>query len=517
MIDKLKVGKYLKELRLNKKKEEGHASFSKDDLANEFIKNEQEISINAITEWENGKSLPSLENLKILSEIYNKTLDEILDGEDLFVGNFEEKYFIHNQSWLSKYSANNLYQIGKEQIKLITARFKELLVIRLKRLFTTNEENEFEFLFRNYYNLSQYGEEYSKLEINDHYLQFKDALNDLVSEIRNMSLEEKYWEVQKLYCEKDIIQFTFRSDMYDLNNVPIIVERLKNIEDWQKDMLLAMFQNIEPHGDNPGKYGAKHYKKYEETRGVYDHERDIKNNIRKLIKYGACINKYYLNVKKESIETKRIIDRVQELFDLCLKPIEVTIRKNGKNETYLIENNEKNRFINSYYCYLRYSLKRIGNDEGMYEDIDALFAWFLSKDKINKDDYLKIAKEYKIDINNYEEKYWISEVKQQSQIDVWFYKFKEKEREIASGLIELKELKSKLDRGEIEYFEKKYEIIGGDNESSIRKYIQWINTKMDYSEYIKCRNKQLTKQLLSDLDILSLDEIKNKYFKVEVI
>ncbi len=69
MIDKIKVGKYLKQLRLNKKREKDGKPFSQDDLANEFCNKGIIISVNAVAEWEKGLSLPSFDNLKVLSEI----------------------------------------------------------------------------------------------------------------------------------------------------------------------------------------------------------------------------------------------------------------------------------------------------------------------------------------------------------------------------------------------------------------------------------------------------------------
>ena len=35
-------------------------------------------AVQAVYNWQNGKTLPSLENLKILSELFNKPMDDIL-------------------------------------------------------------------------------------------------------------------------------------------------------------------------------------------------------------------------------------------------------------------------------------------------------------------------------------------------------------------------------------------------------------------------------------------------------
>ena len=82
MMNKKRIGEYLKKLRTQKKRKDGK-SFTQYDLANEFMNEyNSEISINAIAEWESGNSLPNPENLEILAKIYNKSVDEILDAED---------------------------------------------------------------------------------------------------------------------------------------------------------------------------------------------------------------------------------------------------------------------------------------------------------------------------------------------------------------------------------------------------------------------------------------------------
>ncbi len=142
MIDKKRVGKYLKSLRLEKKREKDGKSFSQDDLSNEM-----NISINAIAEWESGASLPSYEKLEQLSKIFNKSIDELLDGESRINVDYNNKYFTSNPYWYMdpKYKDNS-YQIRNEQINLITKTFKKLLMTRVKRLLTANEEEEFKFL-----------------------------------------------------------------------------------------------------------------------------------------------------------------------------------------------------------------------------------------------------------------------------------------------------------------------------------------------------------------------------------
>lgn len=513
MIDKKRVGKYLKSLRLEKKRERDGKSFSQDDLSNEM-----NISINAIAEWESGASLPSYEKLEQLSKIFNKSIDELLDGESRINVDYSNKYFTSNPHWYMdpKYKDNS-YQIRNEQINLITKTFKKLLMTRIKRLLTTNEEEEFKFLFNNFYNLSDYAKEHSDINSIDDYLKFKYTLDDTLSKMKSKSSNEKYWEIQKLFSENKDIWFSFKSDVHDLRYSNILQERFKNIENWQKDMLLAMFQNIEPSNSNPEKYGSNYLKKYEETFGESDHELNVKSIIKDLINRGACINPLFLNVYKEEFITHRIIDRMQELYDLCLKPIEIQIMdENNKQKCYLIENNLKNRFITNYYLNLELQLKIFRHSNDRFDNFEKIYNWFINNDEIPDNTYKEIAKDLGLDTSQ-DKKYWISDVKNISALEILFKKYKEIEKNISNGLIELNELKSKLDKGETEYTEKKLHIIGGDNEESIRKYIEHWKIEIDYSKYTKSRDFKLTTELLNNIDSPSLKEIKDKYFKMEVI
>lgn len=513
MIDKKRVGKYLKSLRLEKKRERDGKSFSQDDLSNEM-----NISINAIAEWESRASLPSYEKLEQLSKIFNKSIDELLDGESRINVDYSNKYFTSNPHWYMdpKYKDNS-YQIRNEQINLITKTFKKLLMTRIKRLLTTNEEEKFKFLFNNFYNLSDYAKEHSDINSIDDYLKFKYTLDDTLSKMKSKSSNEKYWEIQKLFSENKDIWFSFKSDVHDLRYSNILQERFKNIENWQKDMLLAMFQNIEPSNSNPEKYGSNYLKKYEETFGESDHELNVKSIIKDLINRGACINPLFLNVYKEEFITHRIIDRMQELYDLCLKPIEIQIMdENNKQKCYLIENNLKNRFITNYYLNLELQLKIFRHSNDRFDNFEKIYNWFINNDEIPDNTYKEIAKDLGLDTSQ-DKKYWISDVKNISALEILFKKYKEIEKNISNGLIELNELKSKLDKGETVYTEKKLHIIGGNDEESIRKYIEYWKTKIDYSIYIESRDFKLTTELLNNIDSLSLKEIKDKYFKMEVI
>ena len=143
-MNKNKMGSFLKSLRDEKK-------MTQQDLADILKSKFLTISSKAISDWENGKTIPEIENLREIAEIYNVSIDEILDGERKQDIDFSKKYFITNEHWTSNY-IGNAYIANQEQINLVTDTFNKLLHYRVKNDFTINEEREFRFLFENFYN-----------------------------------------------------------------------------------------------------------------------------------------------------------------------------------------------------------------------------------------------------------------------------------------------------------------------------------------------------------------------------
>ncbi|EJQ10088.1 XRE family transcriptional regulator [Bacillus cereus] len=78
----MSLGKQLKKLRESK-------GFSQEDVAKKIG-----ITRQAVYKWENDKSCPDIENLILLSEMYNVTLDELIKGNQ----NFKEKIHIDEEN-----------------------------------------------------------------------------------------------------------------------------------------------------------------------------------------------------------------------------------------------------------------------------------------------------------------------------------------------------------------------------------------------------------------------------------
>lgn len=409
-MDKIKIANYLKDLRKKKRRVDGKP-FTQADLSDALASAGLEVSINGINEWESGKSLPSPEKLDFLSKIYNKTIDEILEGEDINQVDYKKVYFIYNNDWFNTVvDEDKIFPMNQEQILKVYNRFRELSKIIINRPLSSNEEKEYRFLFEHFYSLTDYHYNYCKINANNSFLRLMDSINQMRIEVCNMTDDEKYWEVQKLYEEIDDNNYRFSHwrNMDDLvtneekdPNVIYIKNRFEALDNWQKDMFLAMFQNIEGYDRTPDKWGADHLKRYEAENGEYNHDDRIKEEMKYLINHGASYNKWFLNCYQKKIEKKRIIDRLEELYNMCLKPIEIAVQnyETDKWETVKIENTVKNRFINNYYFYLSGLLKYKKDTDSSYSDLQQTFDYFTTHDEIDDETRKRIAELENIDTN----------------------------------------------------------------------------------------------------------------------
>lgn len=67
-MDQEKIGKFIKELRIDN-------SLTQDELAKKLG-----VTYQAVSKWENGKSIPDIAILKTISELFNVNIDELLEG-----------------------------------------------------------------------------------------------------------------------------------------------------------------------------------------------------------------------------------------------------------------------------------------------------------------------------------------------------------------------------------------------------------------------------------------------------
>lgn len=68
-MDAILVGDYMKELRENKR------------LSQKEVADILGVSRQAVSNWERGRTLPGLKDLYVLSRIYGKTINEIIEAK----------------------------------------------------------------------------------------------------------------------------------------------------------------------------------------------------------------------------------------------------------------------------------------------------------------------------------------------------------------------------------------------------------------------------------------------------
>lgn len=506
-MNKKKMGCFLKELR-NKE------NLTQDGLCDLFA-SEYGIYLTdkAISSWENGKTIPDVEKLNILSEIYDISMDEILDGEIHQDIDYSKIYFLSDEHWYMKYADDqtiNLYNMRQEQIVKINERFNELLEKRLQEPFTSNEEQEFSFLFNNFYSLTDYYKEYSNSNVNDDYLRFKESINICLNQTKNMEQEEVKWELSKMILPNEKIDFVF----YDImDKVPpknsYIDKRFRNLEFWQKDMILNTIQNCDLILVHHDVYGSNYLKNYETTTGEeYNEEKKSKEIIKYLINNGACINTQYINFIDRTKETRRIIDKLELLYNQCLKPINMAVVKEGNTFYYKVKNNFRNRFITKYYYQLSFHLKDFS--------FEKIYQLFLDYDIFPETLYIDLAKMHNININR-EMKYIIADlgVYLTTLLNKW-EELHNCEKEIKEGLKEIPILIKQLKEGHKTYEIINDKVVGGTDWKSVRDYCYYWNRFVTKKELKNLRRLKETKQLLAEIDTLSLKDIREKYFEMEV-
>ncbi|MDA2325736.1 helix-turn-helix transcriptional regulator [Bacillus albus] len=77
-------------------------------LSQEDVAKKIGVTRQAVYKWENDKSYPDIDNLVILSEFYNVTLDDLIKGND----SFKKKIKIDNENYASFYISFILIFLG---------------------------------------------------------------------------------------------------------------------------------------------------------------------------------------------------------------------------------------------------------------------------------------------------------------------------------------------------------------------------------------------------------------------
>lgn len=350
------IGNFLKSLRKEKK-------LTQIQLSNEF---DCIYSDALISKWEKGLSVPNIDDLKTLAKYFNVTVDEILNGAIYEEIDFEKKYFIYNNDWMSRYNPDDLYNIREEQELLIETRFKELLMKMVGEGLSIPEDKEFDFIVTHFYKIflpaikciDEKAYRNSFIEecawIDDIVECCHDCLSGGLSDIKfeiykqtalmhNSTIEEKFWEANKKFV------FINRQNIWaDINNViedreSELKNRLNNLDNYEKDILLATLQQTNV--INTLAVGSPRGKElYEKQYGrKYDEKKLTKQAIKLLIECGAKLNKAFLGYWQMIAVEFPIIDKLIAVHKEYKKPLLVPVCVDGEYHYFTVDNTEKNR------------------------------------------------------------------------------------------------------------------------------------------------------------------------------
>ena len=508
-MNKEKIGKFLRKLREEK-------GWSQEYLGNLFNQNYFQVSTKAISDWETGKSIPEIEKLSLLSQIYEVSIDEIMDGARYSTKDFYEEYVFARKDWQQLFVGKyDIYETHQEHKIKVIKRFKELLIKKIKGGINRNEEDEFKFLFEHFYKLSDYADKYVNSNVSDNYLRLDEAIKNKLKDFKLASNEEKYFEVSKFIVPTDETDFKLNEILVDPLKDSYIDKRFKMLDWWEKDMLLMSIQQGKLPIFDPSTCGAKNLERYENQHGKeFDKNEYVRNAIRYMIENGAHLNYQFINIISKKKVRERIIDKIEELYLLCKKPVECSYQENAKSFTYYYENTPKNRFIAKHFYLISAELKDILNFDidGLYE-----FVWKYDPDNLPNELIIDFAKKLHIDVNR-DFKYILSDFNMHSYILMDWKKYRKEEKQIEEGLKKLEKLEKLLNKGEVYIITEKEEYIGGKDFKTMMSYFYfWLSdNRLSLDELKKMQNRKLTKQLLENLDSYTLEDIRNIYFKEEI-
>ena len=266
---------------------------------------------------------------------------------------FDEKYFLSNPCWyIDAPKEVNLYEIREKQELEIETRFKALLRKMIIDGLTLAENAEFDYLVANFYTV--YLDDESE-DTADFIKNLKFHIFKTSALMHKSSLDEKFWEVYKLF-ESHFMQTVKRDICDDIENAEdILRNRMRNLEVFEKDMLLAVLQveNITNcygiQDNNMAKFRSDSHSIYEKTHGrPYDEERLTKIAIKLLVECGARLNPLLLGYQRDKIIKIDILDRLIELYDKFKKPIIIPVYEDQVYNFYEADNTPANRKKRGY-------------------------------------------------------------------------------------------------------------------------------------------------------------------------
>lgn len=495
MIMNKKIGKYLEKLR----------------KANEFTQEELALRIKttrkSIIDWEGDKAMPSTAYLVKLAQVLKTTIDDILMcGKSLSEEDLYTKYRLFAPIQFKIEHNRDLFTSFQSQTLLVYKRFKKLLFTFNETILSKDEETETRFLFSHMCSMTKkYFEDFDD-DNQDSYFSFIKLLSTLKT--KHLNNEEFYYEACKYFkISNSELANTTPHSFYGYDDLEKIKdEQFKALEDWEKDKYLAYFQNndviptIARIDDYERIYHAK-----------YNKEEAVKNLMKYFISRGACLNSIYFTYKKKAKKEYDILTTLENFYLNYSKPLLISYYPVGDEDceeklyAYL-ENNDFTRFIYDHY-------------EELYTDPRLLYR--LVKEDIKEEELVELLFEEKHK-SHFEDKEMSYERKQTL---VWHYmqdveKLKntyKSETEFFETMSKKKyELEEELRNKKTVYYDYYFEDIIEYKDFSHLSAMEGWRSLYSYEDYLKHRDEVKTKELLDEIDSLSLKDIRNKYFPKEV-
>ena len=245
MISNGEIGELIKTLR-----EDSH--LKQDNLAKAIG-----VSKAAVSQWENGKGIKT-ENIYLISKLFNVSVDNILNGHLNSESNEEyinRNYTLENYDFKDEINEDNIDELKEfySRVKMVKSRFFELLPKWAENSLSSKEmmtfikiKKYFKFDY-NYYSFIKYGSnQLGYLSENDE----KEFVKTQVENVKQLKLEEKRWEISKLYDLK-------RDKVCDSHMLEPLKLMLDVVDQSEKDYLLNNNFYIDEEMEVPSFFGSE--------------------------------------------------------------------------------------------------------------------------------------------------------------------------------------------------------------------------------------------------------------------
>ena len=260
MISNGEIGELIKQLR-----DDSH--LKQDNLAKAIG-----VSKAAVSQWENGKGIKT-ENIYLISKLFNVSVDDILNGHLNSESNEEyinRNYTLENYDFKDEINEDNIDELKEFyfHVKKVKSRFFDLLPKWAENSLSSKEmmtfikiKKYFKFDY-NYYSFIKYGSNHiGYLSENDE----KEFVKTQVENVKQLKLEEKRWEISKLY---DLTYDLKRDKVCDSHMLEALKLMLDVVDQSEKDYLLNYKFYIDEEIEVPSFFGSeprKEMKKREVT------------------------------------------------------------------------------------------------------------------------------------------------------------------------------------------------------------------------------------------------------------